>query len=364
MNGSKSRNSLWRVTKAVLLLLLAAALVFIAGSACVKEWVDGWLYPRLYQEYVEEYAARYRVEKNMIYAIIKAESGFCQTAVSTSGAVGLMQILPDTYLSDIRENIGLDAPSSILFEAEENIHAGTYYFSRWYDYFGTTVEALAAYNAGFGNVQKWLADETISTTSGLIVEKIPFEETRNYIKRVLAYKEKYDELYGREELPQKETISEALCYEWAVKYGETYHIDPRFVMAIVKAESSFIPSSVSVSGAVGMMQIMRPTYETDIKANLGLEEEFEDLFDAEFNVKCGTYYLHWLDERLDGYEQLAAAYNGGIGNVREWLADPAYSADGKTLIVENIPLDQTKRYVRKVMTFYEEYLARYPEYPG
>ena len=365
MSESKSERLLRRIVKAVLLLLLAAALIFIAGSESVKEWVDTWLYPRLYREYVEEYAARYRVEKNMVYAIIKAESGFCQTAVSPSGAIGLMQVLPETYLSDIRGEIGLEAsPSSVLFEAQENIHAGTYYFSKWYDYFGSAVEALAAYNAGFGNVQKWLADEALSTADGLIVEKIPFEETREYVKRVLAYKEKYDELYGREELPQKETISEDLCYEWAVKYGETYHIDPRFVMAIVKAESSFIPSSVSVSGAVGMMQIMRPTYETDIKANLGLEEEFEDLFDAEFNIKCGTYYLHWLDERLDGYEQLAAAYNGGIGNVRAWLADPAYSADGKTLIVENIPLDQTKRYVRKVMTFYEEYLARYPDISG
>ena len=362
MNESKKRHSFWRTAEIVLILLLIAVLLFIAGSESIRELMDSLLYPRLYREYVEEYAARYRVEKNMVYAIIKAESGFCQTAVSTSGAVGLMQILPDTYLSDIRENIGLEGePASVLFEAEENIHAGTYYFARWYDYFGTTVEALAAYNAGFGNVQKWLADESLSTTSGLIVEKIPFEETRSYIGRVLEYKEKYDALYGKEELPEKETISEALCYEWAVKYGETYQIDPRFVMAIVKAESSFIPSSVSVSGAVGMMQIMRPTYETDIKANLGLEEEFEDLFDAEFNVKCGTYYLHWLNERLDGYEQLAAAYNGGIGNVREWLADPAYSADGKTLIIENIPLDQTKRYVRKVMTFYEEYLARYPD---
>ena len=113
-----------------------------------------------------------------------------------------------------------------------------------------------------------------------------------------------------------------------------------------------------------MMQIMKPTYEGDIKANLKLEEEFDALFDAEFNVKCGTYYLHWLDERLDGYEQLAAAYNGGIGNVRKWLADPTYSSDGKTLIVDNIPLDQTKRYVRKVMAFYEEYCLRYPDVTG
>ncbi len=358
--NTKKRCFAARTWKTILLFLLIIVLIFVAGSGDMKKWIDTWFYPRLFDEYVEEYSAEYQIEENMIYAIIKAESGFCQTAVSPSGAIGLMQVMPETYLSDIRENIGLDGDAEVLFEAKENIQAGTYYYAKWYHYFGSSVEALAAYNAGIGNVEKWLADENLSTTSGLIIEKIPFEETRDYVLRVLSYKTKYDELYGKKELPEKETVSEKLCYEWAVKYGEIYKMDPRFVMAIIKAESSFIPSSVSPTGAVGMMQITKPTYETDIKANLKLEEDFEDLFDAEFNVKCGTYYLHWLDERLDGYEQLAAAYNGGIGNVRNWLADPAYSTDGKTLIVENIPRDQTKRYVRKVMTFYEEYLARYP----
>lgn len=364
MNETKKRCSFARICEALLLLFCTAALIFSTGSGYVKKLIESYRYPREFREYVEEYAALYGVEANIVYAIIKAESGFCRTAVSRSGAIGLMQVIPDTYLLDIRDNIGLDEPSSVLFQAKENIQSGTYYFAKWYGHFGSYVEALAAYNAGVGNVQKWLADETISTTSGLIIDKIPFEETKNYINRVLSYKEKYDELYGKEELPQGDTVSERLCYGWAVKYGEQYKIDPRFVMAVVKAESSFRPDCVSVSGAVGMMQIMKPTYEGDIKANLKLEEEFDALFDAEFNVKCGTYYLHWLDERLDGYEQLAAAYNGGIGNVRKWLADPEYSSDGKTLIVDNIPLDQTKRYVKKVMTFYEEYCLRYPDVTG
>ena len=360
MNEMKKRHSFFRVCEILLLLFCVFALIFSTASVYAKKWIDTYRYPREFRAEVEEAAERFGVEANMLYAIIKAESGFCATAVSRAGAIGLMQIIPDTYLLDIRDNIGLDAPSSVLFQPRENILCGAYYFSRWYTHFGSAVEALAAYNAGIGNVQKWLADESLSDVKGLIVEKIPYAETRNYVKRVLKYKEKYDELYGKSEKPQDARVSEALCYTWAVKYGEIYQIDPRFVMAVVKAESSFKPDLVSKSGALGMMQIMKATYEGDIKANLKLEEEFDDLFDAEFNVKCGTYYLHWLDERLDGYEQLAAAYNGGIGNVRRWLAEPKYSADGKTLILDAIPKEETRRYVRKVMSFYEEYCARYP----
>lgn len=361
MNEIKKHCPFVRIAEGFLLLFCIIALIFSTASGYAKNLIDTYRYPREYREYVEEYAALYGVEPNMIYAIIKAESSFCSTAVSHSGAIGLMQIIPDTYLLDIRDAVGLTAPSSILFSPRENIQSGTYYYARWYRHFGSHTEALAAYNAGFGNVQKWLADKTISDVSGLVIDNIPFKETKNYIRRVLSYKEKYDELYGKAELPSADRISESLCYKWALQYGKTYKIDPRFIMAIVKAESSFQPDSVSISGAVGMMQITKPTYEGDIKANLNLEEDFDDLFDAQFNVKCGTYYLHWLDERLDGFEQIAAAYNGGIGNVRKWLADPQYSEDGKTLILDAIPADQTKRYVRKVMDFYSEYCARYPD---
>ena len=94
-----------------------------------------------------------------------------------------------------------------------------------------------------------------------------------------------------------------------------------------------------------------------------MEEDYEDLFDPEFNVKCGTYYLHWVDERMDGMVQIAAAYNMGLTTVNEWLADPRYSEDGKTLILENIPNDSTRRYITNILNYYEEYCARYPYEP-
>lgn len=129
MNETKKRCSFARICEALLLLFCTAALIFSTGSGYVKKLIESYRYPREFREYVEEYAALYGVEANIVYAIIKAESGFCRTAVSRSGAIGLMQVIPDTYLLDIRDNIGLDEPSSVLFQAKENIQSGTYYFA-------------------------------------------------------------------------------------------------------------------------------------------------------------------------------------------------------------------------------------------
>ncbi len=343
-------------------VLAAAAIIF-----CSREKIEKLWYPREYQAEVEAAAKAYGIEPNWIYAIIKAESDFTKSAVSVDGAIGLMQVMPNTFLEDIREQIGMpEAQTEVLFTAKDNIMAGTYYFAHWYDHFvnvyemkDPVVEALAAYNAGIGNVWAWMDDDSLSDWRGLFIEKIPFAETKEYVKNVLAYKEKYDAFYGKAALSTG-YVSESLAYRWACRYGKEFQIDPRFVMAVMRAESSFNPNDLSKSGAVGLMQIIKGTY-VDIKADLNLEEEYEDLYDPQFNVRCGTYYLHWIDERIDGMAQIVASYNVGLATVESWLADPNYSADGKTLIMENIPNDVTKRYVGYVLAYYEEYCARYPE---
>ncbi len=364
---TQKKQSSRKTLQGALIVLLVVLLAFAACARFLADRFEKMQYPRSYHNEVEAAATRFGIEPNMIYAIIKAESGFTETAVSPDAAIGLMQVLPDTFLFDIREKIGLaDQGSAVLFQAKENILAGTYYFSYWYYYFSEvygiqdpTVEALAAYNAGVGNVWKWLEDDDLHDWDGLFVEKIPFEETREYVQRVLKYKEKYDALYG-DGILYNGTVSESLAYRWACLYGEAFHIDPRFVMAVIRAESSFDPNDLSTSGAVGLMQITKGTY-ADIKSDLQLEEDYEDLFDPEFNVKCGTYYLHWIDERIDGMAEIVAAYNAGLSTVQQWLADPAISPDGKTLIVENIPIETTRRYVGYVLQYYEEYSEQFPE---
>ena len=358
MGPIKKKIKLHRSFQLGVVLLFLFALVFSTSSTYAKNLVDTYRYPRKFRAHVEQYASLYGAEPNMIYAIIKAESGFDPEALSPRGAMGLMQLMPDTYLYDIRGKIGSDAEPNVLYEPEENIQAGVYYFAKWYRYFGTAVEALAAYNGGIGNVQKWIANGLTDAYGFLDADQIPFSQTRAYVKRVLEYKAKYDELYGHI-ADQGKPIHENICHEWAVQYGAKYQVDSRLVMAVIRAESTFDPTCLSHTGAWGLMQILRSTYEDDIKEDLALAEDYDDLASGKFNVMCGTYYLHWLDSLLDGMEQVAAAYNGGIGTVRRWLADDTLSYDGKTLLVDRIPDEDVRNYVKKVTKYYNEYCAVY-----
>ena len=337
---------------------LIATLIFSTASGYAKQLIDAGIYPRKYRAHVEQHANFYGVEPNLVYAIMKAESGFRPKVVSYAGAIGLMQVMPETYEQDISKKLGLESDASLLYDPETNIRAGVWYISKWYAYYGTAVEALAAYHAGPGNVNKWRAAGYVDEYGILDVDRIPIEGTQNYVRTVLYYKSQYDSLYGTVAESGKR-IHENICHEWAVYYGAEYGMDSRLIMAIIRAESAFDPECLSYSGAKGLMQIVKATYH-DIQKDLRLQEDYDDLTDGKFNVMCGTYYLNWLSRQLDGTEQIVAAYNGGIGNVRSWLKNEAYSEDGKTLIVENIPNEGVKNYVNKVMKYYKEYCEQYP----
>ncbi len=178
------------------ILLLAVSSIFHGQSA--KEFTKS-LYPIKYEYYVESNAKKFGVDVCLVYGVIRTESGFDPNAVSQAGAIGLMQLMPDTftwlqnYRTDFMPEKLLD--SSELYKPDVNIEYGTYLLRYLLDrYDGDVSLAIIAYNAGYGNVDNWLADGTIPK-SGVTSEQIPFTETANYLTRVTEAMENYRELY-------------------------------------------------------------------------------------------------------------------------------------------------------------------------
>jgi soluble lytic murein transglycosylase len=160
--------------------------------------VQKGLYPEKYNGLVEKYSAEYGVDKCLIYAVLKCESGFNPSAVSGAGALGLMQITPETFEWVQQKSPGTGASSGIiskeaLYDPETAIKYGTLLLSLHLDEFQTQELALSAYHAGRGQVNGWLADGTLRP--GGSPDDIPFPETRNYVKRVMKTYETYRELY-------------------------------------------------------------------------------------------------------------------------------------------------------------------------
>lgn len=136
----------------------------------------------------------------MIHAITRQESQYAQNAVSHAGARGLMQLMPGTA----REQAGKMGLSyslgALTDDTQYNIQLGAGYFGRMMDYFGGSYPlAVAAYNAGPGNVNKWLRANGDPRMGGIDivewVEKIPIYETRNYVQRVLENAVVYDVMH-------------------------------------------------------------------------------------------------------------------------------------------------------------------------
>ncbi len=159
-------------------------------------------YPQAYSTYVEAAAEAYGVPEEVVYALIKCESDFDAGAVSSAGAVGLCQLMPDTFLWLTDEVLFDHFEPGMLYDPETNIRYGVCYLSLLYDRYGDWSLAFAAYNAGPGRVDEWLADPTLSNGEGGL-QKIPFRETRRYVKKMERAWAKYEKLY-----PPETTVSE------------------------------------------------------------------------------------------------------------------------------------------------------------
>ena len=178
----------------VLIILVLLVLFGFYAYDRVKPDVEHALYPREYREIVRREAAAYDLDKNLVYAMIKAESDFDAQAKSSAGALGLMQMTPGTFewmQTKLEETHDTDA----LFEPKVSIRYGCALIRLLLDEYEDLTVALAAYNAGMGNVTSWLSDAEYSA-DGVTLKAIPFGETRHYVERVLRYKENYEIIYG------------------------------------------------------------------------------------------------------------------------------------------------------------------------
>lgn len=175
--------------------VLAALLVFgLLYSVLNWRVFFQLLYPVYYEDIIGRYSREYGIDPFLVTSIILVESGFQEHAQSTKGASGLMQLMPDTARW-VASQLGYPQfDEKKLFDPNLNVQLGTWYLASLYRQFGDWVIALAAYNGGHGNVQKWL-DEARWSGEAETVEDIPFGETRFYVSRVVRTYGWYHRIY-------------------------------------------------------------------------------------------------------------------------------------------------------------------------
>ena len=178
----------------VLVVLLLASIAFGFAYDFAVGKIERAEHPREYADLVTSAANRYGVPEAMIYAVIKTESSFDPNAVSRSGAMGLMQLMPSTF-EDLTNNfLKENLESDNITDPATNIKYGVYYLSWLYSKFGNWETVAAAYNKGIGEVQKWLQNPEYSD-DGITLKYIPASETRAYVRKVSDAKETYERLY-------------------------------------------------------------------------------------------------------------------------------------------------------------------------
>jgi soluble lytic murein transglycosylase len=175
-------------------LAVLVAIVGVAGAVALYAhetepawWVRIW-YPLKYQTIVRGHARNYRLDPALLAAVIDQESKFRSNVKSRSGAIGLMQLLPDTAKGIAVHTGGTRFRVGDLYNPEINVRYGAWYLRHLIDKYGNERTALAAYNAGQENVDEWRRRG----------EGIAFSETRHYVKRVEHLKTLYRRGYAKE----------------------------------------------------------------------------------------------------------------------------------------------------------------------
>jgi soluble lytic murein transglycosylase len=168
------------------LLIVAVAASFVYLRSGEPAWFQRVRYPLKYEQIVRGHARNYQLDPALLAAVIYQESKFRSDAKSDSGAIGLMQLQPETAKGIAIRTGGSRFQTSDLYNPEINVRYGSWYLRHLLDKYDDEKTALAAYNAGQRNVDDWRAEG----------KEIQFAETRAYVDRVEHLKGVYHDAYG------------------------------------------------------------------------------------------------------------------------------------------------------------------------
>lgn len=167
--------------------------IYILGK--LKDWNDIRIrFPTPFNAQVETANRLTQVDPTWIYAIIRQESSMNPRAVSRARAKGLMQLIPSTARRMARD-VGVVLSGDDIFNPNINTKLGAEYLNQMYQRFGNIALASAAYNAGPGRVEQWMVNDI--SDMPIWVEKIPFNETRKYVKHIAEYQQVYAKHLGK-----------------------------------------------------------------------------------------------------------------------------------------------------------------------
>ena len=164
--------------------VVAAALGYVLRTS--PPWYERIRYPLHYSEYIRVHAKAHHLDPALMAAVIYQESKFRPSVKSNSGAIGLMQLLPDTAKGIAVHTGGSAFRVGDLYDPEINVRYGSWYLRHLLDKYGDERTALAAYNAGQENVDRWRREG----------RGIEFAETRHYVNRVEQLQTLYRRGYG------------------------------------------------------------------------------------------------------------------------------------------------------------------------
>ena len=178
-----------RICIAAALLVLALVMALVLGRELEKR-----TYKLNYSNSIAQYAKEYKLDPYLIASMIHCESDNRPDAVSSDGAIGLMQIMPTTGEWIAGKLQIEDFDTDMLFEPSVNIRFGCWYLRFLLDRYDQDRQlTVAAYNAGHGTVDKWMDDPEVSAGGRLV--DIPYPETKTYVEKVQRAYEKYEFLY-------------------------------------------------------------------------------------------------------------------------------------------------------------------------